>query len=357
MGVESWELRLEDSCGDANAIAIAEAAVSAAENELSRYDQVRALCRNVTKTAKTGSLISAYEAYCMENGFPHGITVQAGDRVDIVFARVNNPHITAFPTVSYTKITDQSPLTVDYAGITGQGSVLSSETDLNWPRTHRNEDVAANTVGSYVLDVDFTDGWSAIGYHDSTVETLLFNSAYNTYGDWSKGILWLDDCGISRTAADGITQNFQNYGVGFAYTVPYSGTIQLDAAFTIPEASASEAIYFSVLRVNETGATVVYPASDKTGDHIADAASEGAGIRYLTSGAKHERADSISVTAGDQLVFVWRDASIMEFTAYQNRDFANKITLTVCYEKKLSGSTSRSVHALMVLVSTYACIF
>ncbi len=309
------------------------------ETELANYDSVYALCRETANYTKTGDLLAVYEAFCKESTSPHDIRVNAGDRIDIVFSRVNTPHISAYPTVTYTRINDQSPLTIDYATTEGEGSTLSAADDLNWPHAHRDEAVTVGTKGAYVLDSDFTDGWSFIGYHNGAVAQQVFDTAYASYGEWPTGILWLDDTGLSRTAVEGKTKDFQHYGVGFAYDLPYSGTVKFDAAFQLSQASGTQAIYFSVLRVNAEGVTVVYPASGETGDQIADVETEGAGIRYLTSGAKQERSNAISVKEGDRLVFVWRDACIMEHTGYYNRDFASQVSLTVSYEKKLSGHT------------------
>ena len=79
-------------------------------NELANWETVKSLCR---PASITGSYAEEYAAYCESNGYPHDITVAAGDRVDIVFSRVNTPHITAYPTVTYQKITSEAIKTDD----------------------------------------------------------------------------------------------------------------------------------------------------------------------------------------------------------------------------------------------------
>ncbi|MBQ8350810.1 MAG: hypothetical protein IJY20_02040 [Clostridia bacterium] len=317
--------------GDEAAIATAEAAVAAAEEELEKYLQVRALCRPVTEVAKTGSLLSAYEAYCAENGYPHDLAVKAGDRVDIVFNRVNNPHITAFPTVTYSKVTS-APIAQDtvYAYDFVGSELVANGT--NWP-------VIGEKTTYYPLLSDFTDGWSFIGYDAGVVSKQGFPGTYMSYGNWPVGILWLDDCGISRCNIEGKAPSFQDYGAGFAYAVPYAGTVNIDAIFGTPIASASRTVYFSIYKSNADGMTLVYPAAGATGANIADAATEGAGVKYNATGTKNEAVTGVEVAVGDQLVFVWRDSNIVNVTGWSNGDFANAFNLKVTYTEYLPGST------------------
>ncbi len=325
-------LEAAQGSGD-DAIATAQAAVDAAQTDVDNWNTVKALRRPVADVAETGDLLSAYEAFCEKNGgYPHDLAVKAGDRVDIVFNRVNTPHITAFPTVTYSKVTS-APIaqdTVDAYDFVGSNLTAGGS---NWPV------IEENTSGEgYLLNSDFTDGWSFVAFNDGVAAKQSFSSAWGCYGDWNPAILNLDDCGISRSNVTGEAPDFRYYGAGFAYAVPYTGTVNIDAIFGTPNASASRTFYFSIYKINAGGHTLVYPTAGATGDNIADATTDGAGIKYNAAGAKNEAVTGVEVAKGDQLVFVWRDSNIVTVTGWSNVDFANAFDLKVAYTDYLPGA-------------------
>ena len=287
-------LKTAQTGNDTDAIAKAQAAVDAAQADVDNWNKVNKLCRPVTEVAKTGDLLSAYEAYCEENGFPHDLAVKAGDRVDIVFNRVNNPHITAYPTVTYDKVTSTA---------ISEDTVFDDVTDdlvfggSNYPITVDDTAVPDGKDGSYVKQNDFGGGWSFIGYNNGVMQKQYFSSQWNTYGNWVPGILWIANGKVQRTGNQMTAETAADYGAGYAYTAKAPGTLNMDLTFNVPDANASRTVYFAIYKFAATGTkTVVYEE-----------------VGYNTAGLKNVTVKDVTVSTGDSLALVWRISDVMNY--------------------------------------------
>ncbi|MBQ8350570.1 MAG: hypothetical protein IJY20_00810 [Clostridia bacterium] len=163
----------------------------------------------------------------------------------------------------------------------------------NWPTSHDDTSIASGTPGSFVLDSDFAGGWAAVGYNYGAITTMPFDSKWNSYGSWGAGILW--PASIDGNFARTDLADVENQGVGYTYTVPYTGVIRLETSFTTPVAKAFEnggcdAVYFSILKL----------AADGTATTVVDT------IEYTDTTLKTNAAKHVEVNAGDTILYLYR---------------------------------------------------
>lgn len=196
----------------------------------------------------------------------------------------------------------------------------------NWPVTHKTE-IAQGQNGAYALDSDFGDGWYAAGYNDGTLNKISFDSYWNSYGGWGSGILWVSDSRLARANVSNAYADFTTQGAAYVWDVDYTGTIRLDASFNLPQATAQGAIYFSILKIDAAGnKTVVY--GDQT-----NAATEGAGDKYTGNGSQSLQVKHINVTAGDQLVYLFRAKNPVDY--YNGPSLCTNFKTHIAYETTL----------------------
>ena len=321
--------------GDATAIAEAQAKLDKATLDLERYDKVKALCRNVTAYAKTGDLMGNYVKFCDANGYPHDIKVAAGDRVDVLFSAVNNRHITAYPTVTYNKVTSAKLISedtvldavLDFAAL-GHDLVAGG---VNWPVHEKVDSVYKKISG-------FGNGWAYGGYNDGTFVETSYNQTYATYGNWTPAILWLERANgeyagspLQRSNCDGSMTSFKTHGVAFAYTAAGAGELDLNISFDTPAATESQAVYFSVYKHAADGSkTLIYPYDGIAGVTVADEATEGAGVKYTTAATQTAVLNGVDVAKGDQLVLVWRVQDVEKnYTSYNSPYYARYVNIAM----------------------------
>ena len=244
----------------------------------------------------TGSMLQAYEAYCQAKGYPHGIRVNAGDRVDIVFAKANTPHLIAHPTVTYTEITSQAVEETNiYVDPTYTRLVSGGE---NWFKVE-NATYAYPTASNhnatdvrYMLTEAFGDGWNFVTYDNGVATPGAFSGVYDSMGgSWPQGICWsygsmgryyIDNNQSTCTWTPG------KYGYGFTYEVDRTGLVDLSATFSITNKGAQN-IRFSVLK----NGTVVYPAGGEQ-DYLLKEHSK----------THSDKITGLSVTEGDTLLIL-----------------------------------------------------
>ena len=291
----------------------------------------------VTTVAKTGELMTEYKAYCEKNGYPHGISVSAGDRVDVVFSRVNTPHIYAYPTITYTSVTGE-PLS---AGDIIMGGDVAGDNYIASSLVTGGENFAAygSAANPYSLAKDFTGGWDFASYSNGVVDNnLTLDTTYGNIGNWTTGCLWINKLGgVARTMV-GIADSYdpKTYGAGFTYKVTQTGTVTAVASFNVMDSMAQlKAVYYSIVKVNADGATVVYPTEGMAG--AADVATEGAGIKYTSPGVRKETA-TFKVESGDQLVFLFRANTVIN--NYNGLHFINNFRAHLSYAEQILPSSS-----------------
>ena len=202
----------------------------------------------------------------------------------------------------------------------------------NWPAGQDNTAIADGNKGSWTLKNDFGDGWAFISYDNGKITKQAYDSSYNSYGAWTTGILWLNDTGFARCNINGSMADYKTYGAGFSYEIPYNGVIRLDTSFNVPDLSQIGSVYFSILKIDAAGnSTVVY--GDQT-----NAATEGVGDKYTTAGAKTANVKHVNVTAGDQLVYLFRASKLQ--TGWYSDDFCRNFHATIAYETKLDTANT-----------------
>ncbi|MBQ8350567.1 MAG: hypothetical protein IJY20_00795 [Clostridia bacterium] len=224
-------------------------------------------------------------------------------------------------TVTYTKI-EKEPTEASKLVTGGE----------NWP-------VYSGTSAPFTLASDFTDSWAVVKYDDGVVTKLNYNPTFATYGEWNQGILWLPrnngtevwNGDLARCNINGSAADFKTQGVGFSYTVPQNGTININSSFNVPSATDLGAVYYAIVKIAADGTEkVVY------GD-TANAAEEGVGMKYTTNGAKTEKAKNIDVNAGDQLVFLFRAKNMS--TGWSSPDFCTGFRASIGYVSDMIDSS------------------
>lgn len=313
----------------------AQAELTDAKAAYENWKIVKENCLTVSDYVKTGSLMEQYNAYCTDNDdAPHNITVAAGDRVDIVVSRVNNPHVTVWPKVTYTKITADDLVTKDnvLTTITVDGDYDLVQGGKNWPTT-------AATANPFTLTSGFGASWSAVGYNEGAITNLSYDQSYFTYGGWPEGILWLDDGRLVRTGAKA-TKDEKTNGVGFAYAGT-SGTASFTFSFKTPAATADAPVYFSVYKYAADGTTktLLYPNESTPAGIVADEATEGAGVKYTAAGTLWTVSlQDVTLAKGEKLALIWRNAGTRTNANWSGTAFAQNFTFRVRYTKQ-TGTT------------------
>ncbi len=188
-----------------------------------------------------------------------------------------------------------------------QGDKLTSlvANGENWPKWHRNQDVADYQPGAYVLDSDFGDGWHFVRKTSATYLKTVGHgiSKYNQYGDggWSTGLI-ASTGGISMSADSDYNSAVE--GIGFSYDVTVDASLSAELSFGAAGAAERENLYFSVFRIRDNVHEKVYPA-------------ETAYKTYACDGTVKETKESISairVQPGDTLYFLFSVQSLSEST-------------------------------------------
>lgn len=202
----------------------------------------------------TGSVLDKYRAHCDAGDAPSGITVAAGDRIEIVLKRSQTPHITCSPVISYEAGT-VGAVDAAAAGITTQvadiyGTTLSS--NANYP-THDG------TEGGVVT---FRGNWDMLYYKknvwgDST--RTLMNRVVNFAGG-AGDTFFTDGCklwggNMVRVvgghgywgAAGSYTLSGSNKEIGgYRYTAEFSGVADISfSSYKTMEGSAPVAIFLN----------------------------------------------------------------------------------------------------------------
>ena len=122
-------------------------------------------------------------------------SVEAGDRVDIVFGRVNSPHIIAHPVLTYTEVNSQAIKKADVM-VSDSGTHLVGA-GANWLKVDKEvlaAPTATNysaTANRYILTENFGDGWQFVHYNAGAVVETSFSGTYDSFcSDWINGMCW-----------------------------------------------------------------------------------------------------------------------------------------------------------------------
>lgn len=305
----------------------ADAAYQEAKLEHERWTTVKNNCLTVSDYVKVGSMLSQYQSYCTTNNdAPHDIAVTAGDRVDIVVGKVNSPHVTVWPKVTYTKFAGAEPVEEDNVLTYAYGDYDLIQGGKNWPTA-----AAKDADGNQALIQDFGAAWDFISYTNGTVAGTAYDTRYFSFGGWPNGILWAGDGRIARTA-DGGAKDEKTNGVGFQYAPNAAGTLDMSFSFTTPAASESAPVYFAVYQYSADGATktLITPAA-APGATACNAETEGDGIKYTTTASHVVMLSGVTLAKGDKLAFVWRNAASRTTTGYSTAAFAQNFAFRVRY--------------------------
>ncbi len=224
-------------------------------------------------------------------------SVEAGDRVDIVFGRVNSPHIIAHPVLTYTEVNSQAIKKADVM-VSDSGTHLVGA-GANWMKVDKEvlaEPTATNhsaTANRYILTENFGDGWQFVHYNAGVVADTSFSGTYDSFcGNWIDGMCWSSGSIGRYYIKDDMSAcpwTPGEYGYGFRYTVERTGTVNLSTSFYLSAAGAQN-MRFSVLKNDE----VVYPAEGEQ-DYLLKAHTN----------THNDKVTNLSVTEGDQLVILF----------------------------------------------------
>lgn len=185
-----------------------------------------------------GDYLPQLAAYCTENSdpLPTGIDVQPGDQLHIVYKRVNTPHISAHPVVTYTEVTPETAL---WSGITTSLACMYKSTisgSINTPTVSDGGTTAGTRATfhgnwdyvSYSTDADFENG--NVELINTVVEPGMLGTATRGGNAWYNSPTGMFHLNQNNPAqwGDCTIIPVKTSGAGVRYTAEYTGLVKLD---------------------------------------------------------------------------------------------------------------------------------
>lgn len=186
-----------------------------------------------TLTAKTGSFLEQYKAYCTKNGAPTDIQVSAGDQIQFICARNNGPHLVMGAKVTY-KTCDENTL---WSGVNNVAA-YSYRTEISPTSPHYPTINGADAYGS---TVDFYGNWEAYTYNrsdyseqklmDRMIQTSFAGGeggGDNVWGNPASGWFFAGKGGnVREWGGTGSMISTEKWNTGWRYTAEHSGVINI----------------------------------------------------------------------------------------------------------------------------------
>ncbi|MBO5052571.1 MAG: hypothetical protein J6D31_10280 [Clostridia bacterium] len=233
-------------------------------------------------------------------------SVEAGDRVDIVFGRVNSPHIIAHPVLTYTEVKGEAIVRDDvYTAMYASHLSLGS---INWPKIANNKSDG------------FKDGWSFINYTDHAVKTAPFSgTTYYTSNSWTGGILWANEgyFSIRDTGSNNAVSSPED-GIGFQFVAAQGGTVTIKNSVSIVDKTSRYTnpnnYHLAIIK----NGVVIYP----TGVEDTDPKTQ-LGAFMEKGKTHHHTVTGVTVEPGDTILFLYRAEDKVKTGDTEPDDYTN----------------------------------